>query len=640
MADGNKFDFKKYYQDLEKLFKSGPVVRHRVANKIAAPGDVGVPVGTARAFLKHVNNAYSTALASYGQYNRLARYSDYNEMESMPEIGSGLDIYADEVCSKGENGEIVRVDSRNAEIREALNVLFYDVLNIEFNAWSWVRNLCKYGDQFLLIDHHPDYGVLNCMPMPVNEVEREEGYDPENPLAYRYRWITQGNRTLENWQVVHFRLLGSDNFLPYGASILEPARRVWRQLILMEDAVMVYRIVRSPERRVFYIDVGNISPTDVPTFMERTKTQLKRNQIVDSTTGRVDLRYNPMSTDEDYFIPIRGEQSSRIETLPGGQFTGDIEDLQYIQNKLFAALKIPKSYLGYEGDVGSKSTLSQEDVRFGRTIQRLQRVFVAELNKIAIIHLYSMGFKGEDLVNFEISMANPSTISELQRLELWRNKFEVASMAQEGMFDRQFVYDKLFKLSKEDVEGIEEGKRKDRLYDLDLESVQLSGAPPPMAAPMDPNMAAGGMPGMAGGGMGAPTPFMPQGASPEAGLPPPPSADMGASPAGLDTAAKDPNMQSATPNELIQGTPQRAYAGETDYQVPDLRNYVFNTKKTALDPQRNASELTRMVRAPFGESEDVEEKIFKKRMAQLNKFAEDLENIPALNKKAKKIISD
>ncbi|KKQ98803.1 MAG: hypothetical protein UT24_C0036G0001, partial [Candidatus Woesebacteria bacterium GW2011_GWB1_39_12] len=331
-------------------------------------------------------------------------YSDYNEMESMAEINSAMNLYAEEVCSKGEHGEILKIDSSNVQIREALNVLFYDVLNIEFNAFSWVRNLCKYGDQFLLVDHHPDYGVLNVLPMPVNEIEREEGYDKNDPMAYRYRWITQGNRVLERWQVIHFRLLANDNFLPYGSSILEPARRVWRQLILMEDAIMVYRIVRSPERRVFKIGVGNIAPQDVPAYMEKAKTQLKRNQIVDTTTGRVDLRYNPMSTDEDYFIPVRGEgDGTTIDTLAGGQFTGDIDDLIYIQNKLFAALKVPKSYLGYEGDINAKSTLSQEDVRFARTIQHIQRIFIQELNKIAIIHLYSMGFKGEDVVNFEIS---------------------------------------------------------------------------------------------------------------------------------------------------------------------------------------------------------------------------------------------
>lgn len=1495
------FDVKKYYEDLGKLFKSGNIVRQRVASKIAAPGDVGVPIGTARAFLKHVNNAYTSALASYGQYSRLARYSDYNEMESMPEISSALNLYAEEVCSGGENDEILKIESPNIRIREALNTLFYDVLNIDFNARAWVRNFCKYGDQFMLVDHHPDYGVLNVLPMPVNEIEREEGYDKNDPTAYRYRWVTQGNRILENWQVVHFRLWGNDNFLPYGSSILEPARRVWRQLILMEDAVMVYRIVRclhgqskvwtnegyklikdikvgdnvysfdeknkkfvlspvtdwvnngkqqiwsvtskhrfikanathpvlvrnkknneisyvevqnlepkkyqivapyfdnsdnvkdvpiklkedkyemfaylgdeganlfkessfddskrqlflkceekfkypadrikqflyrqhdlikgipekiaesvcsefnipssllkkypigmfnldrislpenvnsdfarffgfmlgdgfltsnyhsigfssgihedinkqysdllgkycskmefshdkrnihpqvgkyyvnseyfahlmedmgftnsvytkripswvyqlpttqkeqfllgfmdadgwikksgnldcafevelcnkelvedikelchqvgwnvsaqlhhrekaaremkngnviketdswtiylsksknnneifedvlsvektseyadvydirvdndlhnfiadgivvhnSPERRVFYIGVGNVAPQDVPAFVEKAKTQLKRNQIVDSQSGRVDLRYNPMcyfpndyvylangtriqvkeiatnfekykncwvwslneqnnvvptkliwagktrdktkfievtlddgqtirttpnhkwilrdgssveakdlksnmavmpfycqknqelskrfgdsknnfyvdyynpgskkwmtghkivaqfkygnyaypdiihhenhikynndfdnltkmtqaghmvehaenvkrlneyaktelgranssknmkenwakglisgdttkelwknkeirqkriesltlktdsvlikfvgkalsalgsesreyqvrdflnndaefiaylvslnsdfkngfndkltknqfryalrknnfnnlrevkdfyaalrapwdkvveycavnnpktrkeifeyfniskydfnrlikshgltgiefdnqflgggyykvaklqvnlndgeyknhtiisvkesdfeceaygltvensthivaiggsnastlslgvpksgvfirqSTDEDYFIPVRGEgDGTRIDTLPGGQFTGDIDDLVYIQNKLFAALKVPKSYLGYEGDINAKSTLSQEDVRFARTIRHIQKMFLAELNKIAILHLYSMGFAGEDLVNFELTMANPSTIAELQRLELWRTRFEVASMAQEGMFDRYFIYNKLFGLSDDEIEGIEEGRRRDKLFDIDLESIVAAGLPPPVEDEQS---------GAAPGGAGPDGP-----GAPEAGLPAPPGQP-GANNVGLDTAGKDPNKQTAAPNELI-----KVNTGHKSRKtMPDLYKHAFNMKKTAMDPKRSHSELTRSVKAPFGEASDPEERLFTSRVTQLKKFAEDLTKVPSLNQKnTKKIISD
>jgi len=616
---------KLFYQDLSRLFRGGPVVRHRVANKIASPGQVGVPVGTARAFLKHTNVSYASTLASYGQYNRLARYSDYNEMESMAEINSALDIYSDEVCSRDEYGNIIKIESDNSQIREALELLFYDVLNIEFNAWTWIRNLCKYGDQFLMVDHHPDYGVMNVLPLPVNEMEREEGYDEENPLAYRYRWITQGNRVLDSWQIIHFRLMANDNFLPYGSSILEGARRTWRQLILMEDAVMVYRIVRSPERRVFYIDVGNVAPQDIPAYIEKVKGQLKRNQIVDSDTGRVDQRYNALSTDEDYFLPQRGaEGGSRIDTLAGGQFTGDIEDLNYIQNKLFAALKIPKSYLGYEADISSKSTLSQEDVRFARTIQRIQRVFVAELNKIAVIHLFSMGFKGNDLVNFDIGMANPSTISEIQKLELWRTKFEVASLSQDGVLDKSFVYRKIFRLSNEDIEQVEEGRRKDRMFDLEVEAMQAPQIEtPPPAAPPPPESAA------------PPAPVEP-------GLPPPPGEEAGGG--APITSAKDPNKQSAAPNELIHAFPGK----KPSYAMPNLKNYAFNMKKTAMDPKRSYSELGRFAKAPFGESvdegTDIEEQVFRKNVSQLQRIAKEIENIDALRsiseKKTKKVFSD
>jgi len=457
------------WKRLTRLFRSGPVVRH----KIAAGEKLNEPRGTARAYKKELSSLYVHSLASYGQYERLARYADYSEMEFTPEIASALDIYGDEVTAFDEHGQTIKIVSKNQEIKQVLETLFFDILNFEFNAWSWTRNLCKYGDFILFVDASEQNGILNLLPIPINEIEREEGYDKEDPFAVRFRWLTQGNMILENWQIIHFRLLGNDNFLPYGASIIEPARRIWRQLILIEDAMLVYRIVRSPERRVFYIDVGNVAPSDIETFMEQIKTRLRRTQVVDPTTGRVDLRYNPLSVDEDYFIPTRGDKSSKIETLAGGQFTGDIDDVQYIQNKLFAALKIPKSYLGYEGEIGSKATLAQQDVRFARTIERIQKILIAELQKIAIIHLYLLGYTGEDLVDFEIKMANPSTIALQQKLELWRTKFEIAGTATEGMLDRRTVYKKIFDLSDEEIEQVMEGKRADKLEDLTLEQMQL-----------------------------------------------------------------------------------------------------------------------------------------------------------------------
>jgi hypothetical protein len=260
--------------------------------------------------------------------------------------------------------------------------------------------------------------------------------------------------------------------------MIEPARRIWRQLILIEDAMLVYRIVRSPERRVFKIDDGNIPPDEIENYMERVKTKLRRNQVVDPSSGRVDLRYNPLSVDEDYFIPVRGDRSSDIQTLAGGQMVGDIEDVQYIQNKLFAALKVPKAYLGYEAELGSKATLSQQDVRFSRTIERIQKIFVAELNKIAIIHLYLLGYEGDDLVDFEIQMACPSSIAEQQKLELWRQKLEVAGMTQEGILCRDFMYKKIFGLSDQEIVDIKEGKKLDKLEDAGLEKVTLDEQQP------------------------------------------------------------------------------------------------------------------------------------------------------------------
>lgn len=467
------------WRRLTRLFRSGPVVRH----KIAGGEKMQEPQGTAKAFKKELSSLYVRALASYANYERLSRYSDYNEMEYTPELHSALDIYADEATVKSDDGDVVEITSRNAEIKEVLETLFHDVININFNAWSWMRHFCKFGDFVLFVDATEENGILNLIPVPINEIEREEGYDQKDPMAVRFRWQTRGNTIIENWQIVHFRLLGNDAYLPYGSSVLEPARRIWRQLILIEDAMLVYRIVRSPERRVFHIEIANTPPEQVDAFIEQVKTQMKRNTIVDSQTGRVDLRYNPLSVEEDYFLPKRGEQKSQIDTLAGGQFTGDIEDVQYIQSKMFAAIKIPRAYLGYEDQLGSKATLAQEDVRFAKTIERIQALFIAELNKIAIIHLYLLGYRGEDLVNFEIKMGAPSTVAEQQRLELWRMKLEVAGMAQEGTFDRGFVYRRIFSLNDKQIAAIKDGKRIDKLEDTLLASIEQPPPAPPGEAP-------------------------------------------------------------------------------------------------------------------------------------------------------------
>jgi len=333
MADDKLKWLNTYYRNLARLFRSGPVVKQRIANKIAPPGTSGMPIGTAKAFLRSNSSAYASQLASYGNYSRLSRYSDYSEMETMAEVSSGLDIYADECLSKDEYGDVIKIHSTNNTIKETLEELFYDVLRIDYNAWTWIRSLCKYGDHFLLVDHHPDYGVLGLYPMPVNEVEREEGYDKNDPTAYRYRWITQGNRILENWQVIHFRILGNDVFLPYGSSVIEPARRVWRQLILMEDAVMVYRIVRSPERRVFYVDVGNIAPADVPKYIEKVQTQLKRNMVIDTDTGQVDQRYNALPVHKDSPIALLDGRIITIEQLSKETKTGNQNWVYSIRDK-------------------------------------------------------------------------------------------------------------------------------------------------------------------------------------------------------------------------------------------------------------------------------------------------------------------
>jgi len=498
------------FSRLTKLFRSGPVVKRKIRNPESKSSSFA---STLEIFKRSHSDVYSSTLSAYGSYDRMSRYSDFAEMEATPEISSALDIYAEECAAADDKGRVLHIYSDNRKIKEILETLFHDTLNIEFNLSMWVRNLCKYGDFFLFNDVHPEYGVTNAYPIPISEMEREEGFDKDDPSAVRFRWISQGNQVLENWQVTHMRLLGNDAFLPYGSSVLEGARRIWRQLILIEDAMLVYRVVRSPDRRVFYIDVGNVPPEEVGNYLEQAKTALKRNQIIDRNSGRVDLRYNPMSVDEDYYLPVRGSESgTKIDTLAGGTNAAAIEDVQYIQKKLFSALKIPKAYLGYDEDIGAKATLAQEDIRFSRTIARIQKTIIAELNKIAMIHLYINGYDSEDLVDFELRLSNPSSIAQQQKLELIKMRFEIASGAPEGLVSKTYLRKNILEMTDEQIEQI----RKERIKDTDEEKGVEVGSQAGPAGSEAPADAGGGATDMFGGGGGGGGEAAPAGGGEEA----------------------------------------------------------------------------------------------------------------------------
>jgi len=479
------------FKSLTRLF-SGPIVnfrqqaqlrfRRRDLNKFNFKSASG------KQFQKTSYNPFDAIQANImANQTRAERYSDFDQMEFMPEIASAMDIYADEMTTHSSFNKMLHIDSANQEIRGILETLYYDILNVQFNLFGWCRTMCKFGDMFLYLDIDQELGIKNAIGLPTPEVERLEGQDKTNPSYVQFQWNT-GGLTFENWQIAHFRILGQDKYAPYGTSVLEPARRIWRQLTLLEDAMMAYRIVRAPDRRVFYIDVGNVQSEDVEQLMLKIQGQMKRNQIVDPTSGRVDLRYNPMSIDEDYFIPTRGGSATKVETLQGGAFQGDIEDVKYLRDKLFSAIKIPASYLSRaEGGDEDKATLAQKDIRFARTIQRLQRVIVAELEKIGIIHLFTLGYRNEDLLNFKLRLNNPSKISELQELDHWKSKFEAANLAKDGFFSKRWLSEKLFNLSEQEFKKIQ----REIFYDKQFEkALEMIGTPPEAGGELDTGAAA------------------------------------------------------------------------------------------------------------------------------------------------------
>jgi hypothetical protein len=392
--------------------------------------------------------------------NKLELYTDYEAMDKDSIISSILDIYSDECTLKNDMGDVIRIKSNDEKLKKTLHNLFYDVLNIEFNLWSWVRGMNKYGDYYLFLDIDDELGVVNAQPLSCYETRREEGYDLDNPYSVRFEVeeqntnaISQRNNTkfLESFQVAHFRLLTDTNFLPYGRSLLEGARKTWKQLTLMEDAMMIHRIMRAPEKRIFKIDIGNIPPAEVDTYMASIIDQMKKVPYIDETTGDYNLKFNMQNMMEDYYLPVRGGQSgTEIDSLSGMEF-GGIDDIEYLRNRMLAALKVPKAFIGYEEGVEGKATLAQEDIRFARSVERIQKIVLSELTKIAIVHLYSQGYTDDQLVNFELQLTNPSIIYEQEKANLWSEKISLASDIKDlKMVSQDWVYKNIFNMSEDE----------------------------------------------------------------------------------------------------------------------------------------------------------------------------------------------
>ena len=366
----------------------------------------------------------------YYEPNRLAAYYDYESMEFTPEISAALDIYAEESTTLSEKGQILTIYSESDRVKKILEDLFYDKLDINTNLQMWARGLCKYGDNFVYLKIDPENGVAGAQQLPNIEIERIEGsagkgvrqFDNKIPSReLRFEW-KNNKLEFQAWEVAHFRLLGDDRKLPYGTSMLDKIRRIWKQLLLAEDAMLIYRTSRAPERRVFKVFVGNMDDKDIEPYVQRVANKFKRDQIQDPRNGQVDMRFNQMAVDQDFFIPVRDpSQTNPIETLAGAQNLGEIADIEYIQKKLLAALRIPKAFLGFEEVVGEGKTLALMDIRFARTINKIQKSLIQELNKIALIHLYLLGLEDE-LGNFSLSLTNPSAQSDLLRIEQWKEK--------------------------------------------------------------------------------------------------------------------------------------------------------------------------------------------------------------------------
>jgi hypothetical protein len=403
---------------------------------------------------------------------RIQLYTDYEAMDTDAIVASALDIVADEATLRNDMSEVLQIRSSDETVQKILYNLFYDVLNIEFNLWSWTRNMIKYGDFYLKLEISEKFGVYNVVPFSSYTILRLEGTDPQNPSDVKFKYdpsysvsenalgfqqinpafgINTGTEVIfDNYEMAHFRLLSDFNYLPYGRSYLEPARKIWKQMTLMEDAMLIHRIVRAPEKRTFYVNVGNIPPNEVETYMQRMINKMKKTPYVDPQTGDYNLKFNMQNILEDFYIPVRGgDQTTRIETTKGLDYAA-IEDVTYLRDKLFSALKVPKAFLGYEADLEGKATLAAEDIRFARTVERIQRILISELTKIALVHLYAQGYDGGALTNFELQLTTPSIIYDQERIALLKEKVDLAGMMMDQkLMPTDWIYDNIFHFSED-----------------------------------------------------------------------------------------------------------------------------------------------------------------------------------------------
>jgi hypothetical protein len=496
MADNNQGGL---FGNLKRLFSTDVIIRN-VGGKqlkvydtdsIQAYGNVKTNALIDRFTKLHrygANMPYNPTI-NY-QTLRIQLYTDYEAMDTESIIASTLDIISDESTLKNEMGEILQIKSPDERIQKILYNLFYDILNVEFNLWLWIRNMCKYGDFYLHMEIAEGFGIYNVTPLSVYDMVREEGQDPQNPSYVCFRIDPMviaagglnsrvkdrdGKIKFENYEIAHFRLLTDANYLPYGRSYIEPARKTYKQYILMKDAMLLHRITRAPEKRVFYVDIGNLPNAEVDGYMEKLKQKMKKTPYIDQATGEYNLKYNVQNLMEDFYIPQRGGNSNtKIDTIKGLEYNA-IEDVIFLRDEMLAALKVPKAYFGFEKDLQGKATLAAEDIRFARTVERIQRIALSELYKMALVHLYTQGFDGEALSNFELSLTVPSIIYEQEKVALWKEKIALAQEIQDSnLMPTDWIYHNIFQFSEDQYDDyrdliIEDQKRKFRLSQIENE---------------------------------------------------------------------------------------------------------------------------------------------------------------------------
>ena len=485
---------KSIFSRLQRLFSTNTIVRKTQDGVKVVDTDEyqSMTTNLVDRFMKLKVTNYGTGVTESSmayQQVRIDLFRDYDSMDTDPILSSALDVYADETTARNEMGNVLKIHHEDDNIKQILENLFYDILNVEHTLWMWTRNLVKYGDFYLQLEIADKLGIINVNPLSTYEMTRLEQFDPQNPQRVKFVYAPYQNpynavgqsakKEYENYEIAHFRLNGDANFLPYGKSVIEGGRRVWKQLMLMEDAMLIHRVMRAPEKRIFKIYVGNIPPNEVDNYMQKIINSSKKVPFVDERTGEYNLKYNSQNLIEDYYMPVRcSDNGTSIDTLKGLEYNM-IEDLNYLKGKMMAALKIPKAYLGYEEDTSGKATLASQDVRFAKTIERVQRVLISELTKIAIIHLYAQVITDDRLMDFSLELTIPSKIYEQEKVELYTSKVAlIQQMQMTKMFSKEWMYEAIMGLAKDEQDQLTLQVLDDTKQTFRLTSIETQGVDP------------------------------------------------------------------------------------------------------------------------------------------------------------------
>ena len=482
---------KSIFGRLQKLFSTNTIIRKTQQGVKVVDTDEyqSMTTNLVDRFMKLKVSNYAGGVESGLAYQqvRIDLFRDYDSMDMDPIISAALNVYADECTARNEFGNVLKIHHEDDNIKQILENLFYDILNIEHTLWMWTRNLVKYGDFYLQLEMAEGLGIVNVLPMSTYEMSRIEGFDPTNPQRVKFVYAPYQNpynavgqtakKEYENYEIAHFRLNGDANFLPYGKAMIEGGRRVWKQLSLMEDAMLIHRVMRAPEKRIFKVDVGNIPPNEVDNYMQKIINSSKKVPFVDERTGDYNLKYNMQNLIEDYYMPVRGnDNGTSIETLKGLEYNMT-DDINYLKGKLLAALQIPKAFLGYEEDTNGKATLAGMDVRFAKTIERIQRVLISELTKVAIVHLYSQGIEDDRLTDFSLELTIPSKIYEQEKVELYTSKVDlITRMQQTKMVSKKWMYETILGMAQDEQDEqtlnvLEDTKQTFRLTQIETQGV-------------------------------------------------------------------------------------------------------------------------------------------------------------------------